>query len=408
MRRRQPGQVVVIAALGMLALIAALALVVDIGLLWESQRELQKTADSAALAGVILLPDDAAGAIDRAQTYASVNLGIAAAFCAEPPTTTATPGQHTLIGGGTVYTLTVTMQCTAGFHFGQVVNDCAQTASDTPGICTRDGTGFNLSTIPNTVDDCQCLRASATAVIGSLRAANCPAPFAVTDANQGVTENGTPIFDGDPGATWLDMARNGSGYAFGELVALHVDNATASYGNFHAVQFGQAGGQAYESFLAGRCQVSLGLEPGDDLSTEPGDMTGPTEHGLSDRGLVDCSGGGQPDLCNTNYPESHADFASACPDDPFDHNGHTGVLNPDGSVKGSSRCFATVVVVMPLAYVDANGRSLITVEGFATFFIAGWNKADKQVWGMFVSQAPSLGDVGAYNPLGTVVTRLIR
>src|SRR5215831_13157158 len=86
--RRQPGQVVVVAALGMLALIAALALVVDIGLLWESQRELQKTADSAALAGVVLLPDDAAGAIDRAQTYASVNLGIAAAFCAEPPTTT--------------------------------------------------------------------------------------------------------------------------------------------------------------------------------------------------------------------------------------------------------------------------------------------------------------------------------
>ncbi len=397
--RRQPAQTLVITALSMLALIGVLALVADVGLMWEAQRELQKTGDSAALAGIILLPGDPNGAVQSAQTYAQKNQGIAAAFCSAPPTTTATPGQHDF-GGGTVYTLTVTMQCTAGFTFARVVNG------------QQDGNGhggFNLNTIPNTVDSCGCLRASGTAVLGSLAVAGCPVPFAVTDANEGVTVNGTPIFDGDPGATWMDMARNGSGYAFGQLVPLHVDNAASSFGNFHAIQFGnQSGAGAYEANLSGHCVANLAIQAGDQITTEPGDMTGPTQHGLDLRGLVSCSGATAPDLCNSNYPTAHANFDLACPDDPFDHNGHIGVLNSDGSVKGSSPCLATAMVVTPQSFTTCNGRCQITVEGFARFFLAGWDQSNKQVWGIFVSDSPTLGEVGAYNPLGTVVTRLIR
>jgi hypothetical protein len=397
---RQRGQTVVIFGLGMLALIGVLALVADVGILWETQRELQKTSDSAALAGINLLPDDPNGAIQRAEWYAQQNEGIAAAFCTAPPSTLATPGQHDLVSGGTVYTLTVTLKCNAGFFFGRVLDG----QSDGHGLG-----GYNLDTIPNTVDNCGCLRASATAVIGSLRVAGCPVPFAVTDANEGVTEDGIPIYDGDPGATWEDMARNGFGYDFGQLVALHVDTSGSSYGNFHAIQFGNgAGGSVYEQNIAGHCGQNLDVQPGDQLSTEPGDMTGPTQKGLTDRGLVSCSGSGAADLCNDNYPVPHPHFSLACPDDPFDYHGHTGVLNPDGSVKAASACMTTTVVTTPLSFVDSHGRSLITVEGFSRFFIAGWDPADKTVWGMFVSRAPSLGDVGAYNPLGTIVTRLIR
>jgi hypothetical protein len=210
--------------------------------------------------------------------------------------------------------------------------------------------------------------------------------------------------------TYVDLARNGFGYNFGQLVELHVDTAGASFGNFHALDFlNGAGGRVYEGNLAGHCGSDLGIQPGDLLSTEPGDMTGPTKQGLEDRGLVSCTSSGQPDLCmDTNYPSSHPKFSLACPDDPFDHNGHTGVLKADGSVKRSSRCLATTVVVMPLAFVDSHGRSQVPVEGFAAFFIAGWDQGHKTVWGMFVTRAPSLGDIGAYNPLGTIVTRLIR
>jgi hypothetical protein len=398
--QRQRGQVVVIMGLGMLALIGVLALVADVGILWETQRELQKTSDSAALAGIIALPGDPDGAVQRAQSYAKQNQGIAQVFCSAAPVTDARPGQHDLAGGGSVYTLTVTTKCTAGLFFGRVLDG----QSDGHGLG-----GNNLDTIPNTVDNCDCLRASATAVIGSLRTAGCPAPFGVTDANEGLTEDGTPIYDGDAGATLEDMSRNGFGYAFGQLVALHVDTATSSYGNFHALDLGDgSGGSAYRQDVGARCNQDLGIQAGQTLTTEPGDMTGPTQQGLSDRGLVDCSGSGQPDLCNDNYPVPHQHFDLACPDDPFDHNGHVGVLNPDGSVKTSSSCLATTPVTTPLSFVDANGRSNIAVEGFAKFLIVGWDKSEKTVWGMFVYRAPSLGDVGAYDPLGTVVTRLIR
>jgi hypothetical protein len=274
------------------------------------------------------------------------------------------------------------MQCTAGFTFARVVNG------------QQDGSGhggFNLNTIPNTVDNCGCLRASGAAVLGSLAVAGCPVPFAVTDANEGVTADGTPIFDGDPGATWVDMARNGSGYAFGQLVPLH------------AIQFGsQTGATPYENNLAGHCVANLAIQAGQQLTTEPGDMTGPTQHGLDLRGLVSCSGATAPALCNSSYPTVHANFDLACPDDPAT------VINGDGSVKGSSLCLATAVVVMPQSFTTCNGRCQITVEGFTRFFVAGWDQSNKQVWGIFVKDAPTLGEVGAYNPLGTVVTRLIR
>lgn len=403
--RRERAQVLPLTAVVMVALLGAVALVVDVGLLWITQREFQKTADSAAMAGVILLPDQAA-AVDQAQWYARQgmgskleiapwSMGIAAhqPLCSSQPSATATPGEHAAVGGGTYYTLTVTVQCKAGFTFGQLV-------SNQP---------TDLTNVPN---DCDCVRASATAVIGSNRSPACPAPFAVTDINEGVALNGSPVFAGDPGATWVDMARNGSGYAFGELAELHVDTAGATNGNFHAIQFGtQSGAGPYKNQLANRCSAPPNIQPGDSVTTQPGDMTGPTAQGLAARGLVGCTGAGQPVLCtNNNYPAVHPKFDLACPDNPIDLNAgdDSGVLRPDGSVKRSSFCLTPVVVVVPLAFGVGGGRSQIQVEGFAEFFIAGWSKRDKSVWGMFVKGAPTLGELGAYDPFGTIVIRLIR
>ena len=382
---RQPAQAIALAAVMMIALLGALALVLDVGLLWITQRELQKTADSAALAGVALLPNDPSAAQQQAAWYALQNRGLAAHLCSAQPTTTATPGARTTAASGTVYTLTVTMQCPALFTFGQLV-------SDHPSQAER---------VPN---DCGCVRATATAVIGSNKSPSCAAPFAVTDINEGVAQDGTQVFAGDPGVTWLDMARNGSGYRFGQLVELHVDSAGATFGNFHAVQFGTASGAGpYEDQLANRCSGPPNLQPGDMVTTQPGDMTGPTQQGLEARGLVSCRGSGQPILCtDLGYPSTHPAFELACPDDPAD------VVAPDASVKRSSVCLTQVAVVVPLAFSASGGRSQIQVEGFAEFFIAGWDKQSKAVWGMFVKGAPTLGELGAYDSFGTIVIRLIR
>ena len=72
--RRERAQVLPLTAVILVALLGAVALVVDVGLLWIAQRELQKTADSAAMAGVILLPNQSA-AQPQAAWYAQQNFG---------------------------------------------------------------------------------------------------------------------------------------------------------------------------------------------------------------------------------------------------------------------------------------------------------------------------------------------
>jgi len=392
---RQRAQTTAFAAILMVALLGAVALVVDVGILWLTQRELQKTADSAATAGVALLPADPAGAVQQARWYAEQNQGVAEHLCSALPIATITPGEDTL-PTGTAYTLTVTMQCTAGFIFAQVVGDSQSPRND-------------LHVVPN---DCGCVRASATAAIGSNINPGCPLPLAVSDVNEGVDANGNPAYWGQPGATWQQMAANGSGYAFGQLVALHVDNQGATSGNFHAIQFAPGtGANVYASELANACASSPNIQPGGWVITRTGDMTGPTRNGLEARGLVRCSGSGQPRLCtDATYPSAHDNFDIACPDNPVDlgPNDHSGVLNPDGSVKRSSRCLAEVIVVVPQALNAGNGQYQVQVEGFAGFFIAGWVQRGDTVWGMFAKDAPTLGDLGGYDPFGTIVLRLIR
>jgi hypothetical protein len=373
---RRPAQVTVLTAVVMVAILGMVALVVDAGILWETQRDLQWAADSAALAGVAKLPGDTSQAVTVAGQFATQNSGIAAALCSATPTTTATPGQWVPQGfSGPVYTLTVSIQCNSGFTFGRVLG---------------------LTQVPN---DCQCVRANATAVIGSVSKPDCPLPFAISDGNEGLAADGvTPVFAPPLGnGTLQDMTRNGFGYTFGQPVALHVDNADASFGNFHAIDLGNgSGGSVYSANIAGHCQSVSQVVTGGTVSSEPGDMNGPTQQGLEDRGLVSCSGSGAPSLCRTN-PQ----LDLACPDSPGD------VLNADGSVRRDSLCVTTAVVTMPFFDV-AHGRTDIKVEGFGEFFLEGWDKNDKTVWGMFVKNVPTLGDLGAYDPLGSIVIRLVR
>src|SRR2546427_384825 len=57
LQHRQPGQTIGLAAVAMIALVGAVAFVVDLGFFLEGRRELQLTADEAAMAGVVFLPE---------------------------------------------------------------------------------------------------------------------------------------------------------------------------------------------------------------------------------------------------------------------------------------------------------------------------------------------------------------
>src|SRR5919201_4009044 len=56
-RHRQPSQAIALAAVAMIALVGAVAFVIDLGFFLEGRRELQLSADQAAEAGVVFLPE---------------------------------------------------------------------------------------------------------------------------------------------------------------------------------------------------------------------------------------------------------------------------------------------------------------------------------------------------------------
>src|SRR6266568_1177122 len=73
--RAERGQVFVLTALSMTILLGMTALVLDVGDWYRTKRQLQATADAAALAGAQALPNDPAKASSLALNYANGNGG---------------------------------------------------------------------------------------------------------------------------------------------------------------------------------------------------------------------------------------------------------------------------------------------------------------------------------------------
>jgi hypothetical protein len=69
------GQVIVLTVIGLTVLLGMSALVLDVGAWFRSKRQLQATADAAALAGAQALPDDPGTAYNLALDYANKNGG---------------------------------------------------------------------------------------------------------------------------------------------------------------------------------------------------------------------------------------------------------------------------------------------------------------------------------------------
>jgi hypothetical protein len=74
-RKNEQGQAVVLMVLALAAMLGMCALVLDVGSWYRTKRQLQSTADAAALAGAQGLPDDPNGARALAQSYADQNGG---------------------------------------------------------------------------------------------------------------------------------------------------------------------------------------------------------------------------------------------------------------------------------------------------------------------------------------------
>jgi hypothetical protein len=73
--RNERGQVIVLTVIALTVLLGMAALVLDVGAWFHSKRQLQATADAAALAGAQMLPDTPGTAVETAVSYADANGG---------------------------------------------------------------------------------------------------------------------------------------------------------------------------------------------------------------------------------------------------------------------------------------------------------------------------------------------
>jgi Flp pilus assembly protein TadG len=394
-----------IMAVVLVAIVGVLAFVVDLGFQMEARRELQNAADAGALAGVALLPDDQAGSIQQAITFAyqGSNAAVADRICgaavsplpdagATAPTahpnvySKATPGQLAM-SGGNVYTMTVTMECTANFSFGRILN---------------------LTTAP--------IRASATAAKGAPKYVSCAFPMGVYDS------------DGNPTNGLQDAPWNGSQtYQVGQYYPMYMQGDNGSSSNSGALDAG-SGANDIRNAISNNCSAgqdivfdsgcSAGVAP-PCANTKTGVMSGPIVQGLTQstprypNGRMQSCGSGPycpgqslaSALNNISEPGGTAISISA---DYSCAQKFSDVVNSDGTVKSGqsgSPCLATVPITS--VYVNQNGNVNIPIEGYAMVFLAGYQKSGEVLAVQFVKNVEVQADIAAYNPLGSFVIRLI-
>jgi Flp pilus assembly protein TadG len=235
MRRRlrlQKGQVVALTAVGMLALIALAAFVIDVGVAYRAQRNAQAAADASALGAAQLLP-------------ASPSLA----------TTTATNLGATNLPGGSVTTAHDGCSPNPCYSTTYVPNDTVTVYADTttPGIFAR-ALDAKFDTFKES--------AKATATVGSYT---------------GWSTNIAPWAIAQQDLVW------------GQTVQFKTQTAGTS-GNFGGtqlpvVQVGcnlSTGGNDYRDLIENvenSCLVSVG----DVLQSKTGNLAGPTQQGLDNR-----------------------------------------------------------------------------------------------------------------------------
>ncbi len=224
----QRGNVVIIVALFLTALLGFTAMAVDVGMFMWEKRELQNVVDAAALAGVQELPNDPGAAVDLAAEYARRNGAGSRGWVLESVTV--------LPGGCSA----VARNCTAV--------EVRVRHPDAPFFLGR-ALGFSTANVAS----------RARAAIQSPRVSDNVMPWSLRDSVR-------------------RRAR------YGEVVTVKYSAQGGSQGDYGALKIpnprcGGAGAALY------RCNIREGatIEIGQSYQTEPGNMTGPTRQGLEDR-----------------------------------------------------------------------------------------------------------------------------
>jgi hypothetical protein len=131
LRHRQRAQSIAFAAVGMVAIVGGLAIVVDAGIFLVVQRQLQTAADAGALAGAWhdpICPGTSPGCLGPPNSASTFAVNVAQAngdtvkqLCGGVVTVDPPATGTTLIRPANVNTIVVTVKCQAGYSFGRIL-----------------------------------------------------------------------------------------------------------------------------------------------------------------------------------------------------------------------------------------------------------------------------------------------
>jgi Flp pilus assembly protein TadG len=425
LRHHQSGQAIALAAVAMIAVVGAVAFVIDLGFFFEGRRELQNTADSAALAGVVYLPNCSvasascpalSNAQDAANAYVTANGPIVRQLCGHPtvsvaPSTSATPGIYdtSTTQPGLYYTFTVSLSCNPGFSFGRILFGSLQ----------------------------EPIAASATAIIGSLGEINCSAPLDVVAYSWGNPNNNwgyLPGLGNIPGSTPGTLLAGETNYlqtspgpppTFANTLINFPSNSPSlscpdnpdcspsfdltSVLNSYVPNGGaftelcldttNCGGNDVGDWFAGRPCVTLDVGSSQNWVTAPGDKIGPTGGGLNPTPYGLIGRGFNPGPGNS----------AVCPQTL------SSVIDSNWNVLANPAPTPCLIDLAILDYGDVvgilggNGRTTVTIRGFGTMFLQRFNAqgGNKHFEGVMVQTVHS-GRTISYQDFGTHATRLIR
>ena len=238
MRRNSPGQTVVLVALMIPVLLGAVALGTDVSVFYFNWVQLQKAADSAALAGANYLPDNPSQAQAAATQFAESN-GIKAS---EIVSTTL---------GANDLSISIKLQRTVPYYVARVLGL-------TTGIVTTSATAAPQFP-PSTLN------------------ASTPGQVPVGGDNNGAN-GGTCAATGGCDLIPIGLDTN-TVYSDGELITLQ--QGQLGPGNWDLLALGGVGGNNLRTNIANGYNSMISV--GDWVTTEPGKKVGPVDQGFQDR-----------------------------------------------------------------------------------------------------------------------------
>ena len=361
LRKRERGQVIMIAAFLLPVLMGMTGLAVDVGGYASDRRNMQNAADAIALAAAKDLPNPTA-AQTTAQAYA-VNNGI------DPSDMTVT-----VSGGSTAPQVRVVISKNHNFSFIRAL-----------GVDSRSVGG------------------TAVAAKVSFGGNNGVVPWAVTQSTADLAGNGTLI----------TMKYDATGGNLGNFGAIRIDGSGAStyrtdvsYGSnayVCAVTAADCTTGACPGTYPTVCGETSPTCDGPDCTSEPGNMTGPTKT------AVDFRINNTSTACNTfakTFGTAGGDgkyhLAQEC--NPW----LSGLACPQTATACSRR-----VIIIPVVNSFGNGSSPVTIQRFALVYLEGYsgsctgNSCDIQ--GRFVSADITMNALaGSYDPWAQIhFTKLI-